>query len=406
MSPLRSSRRARSVDPDGARRSRKAALASAITTAASVVATGIAVTGAAAYFARRIVSPTERKPDDVQVLAVGAGTITFRETPDTLAPGRYGLWLDGGEGHARVGPVIDHDAHARSVTRELVAVDNGRLKEGPARWNQYYFAGTPASALGLSFTEVGVSTERGDMPAWVVPPAPGVPPRETWAVLVHGRGASREECLRALPLLHRLGFTSLVISYRNDSWAPNGASGSYHLGDAEWVDLEQAVLHALAQGAKDVVLLGWSMGGAIVLQYVARSWSADRVRALVLDAPVVDWRDVLAHHARLNRLPQPVGRLGQAVLEHPQARRFAGLDAPLSLDRMDWVTRASELRLPVLLIHSDDDDFVPSGPSRRLAEARPDIVTFVPSRGAAHTREWNVDPEGWDTAVARFLLRL
>jgi pimeloyl-ACP methyl ester carboxylesterase len=127
---------------------------------------------------------------------------------------------------------------------------------------------------------------------------------------------------------------------------------------------------------------------------------------MVLDAPVLDWRDVLNHHARLNRMPAGIGRLSQVVLEHSQARRIAGVDAPLSLDRLDWVQRADELHLPTLLIHSDDDEFVPSAPSRRLAEARPDLVTFVPSRGARHTKEWNVDPDGWDTAVARFLLRL
>jgi hypothetical protein len=148
------------------------------------------------------------------------------------------------------------------------------------------------------------------------------------------------------------------------------------------------------------------MGGAIVLQTVSRSWLADRVRAVVLDAPVIDWRDVLDHHARLNKMPIPVGRLSQAVLEHPHARRLAGVEAPLSLSRLDWVARASELTLPMLLIHSDDDDFVPSGPSRRLAQARPDLVTFVPTKGARHTQEWNVDPDGWDTTVARFLLKL
>jgi hypothetical protein len=71
---------------------------------------------------------------------------------------------------------------------------------------------------------------------------------------------------------------------------------------------------------------------------------------------------------------------------------------------MDWVARAAELRLPLLIIHSDDDEFVPSGPSRRVAAARPDLVTFVAVPGARHTKEWNVDPDAWDTAVARFLL--
>jgi pimeloyl-ACP methyl ester carboxylesterase len=138
---------------------------------------------------------------------------------------------------------------------------------------------------------------------------------------------------------------------------------------------------------------------------VSRSWTADRVRALVLDAPVVDWRMVLDHHARINRLPRPVGRLGLAMLGHRTARRVVGVDGPVDLRRMDWVTRAAELRLPVLLVHSEDDEFVPCGPSRRLAEARPDLVTYVPFTGARHTKEWNVDPDRWEREVARFLLR-
>jgi fermentation-respiration switch protein FrsA (DUF1100 family) len=76
------------------------------------------------------------------------------------------------------------------------------------------------------------------------------------------------------------------------------------------------------------------------------------------------------------------------------------------LDRLDWVTRAAELIHPVLLIHSDDDEYVPSGPSRRLAEARPDLVSYLSIDGARHCKEWNVDPDAWDSAVARFLLRL
>jgi pimeloyl-ACP methyl ester carboxylesterase len=130
------------------------------------------------------------------------------------------------------------------------------------------------------------------------------------------------------------------------------------------------------------------------------------VVALVLDAPVIDWRDVLDHHARLHGVPAVLGRLSQSMLEHAHARRLASLEMPLALDRMDWVARAPELRVPILVLHSDDDEFVPSGPSRRLALARPDLVTLVSSRGARHTKEWNVDPDGWDTAVARFLLSL
>jgi pimeloyl-ACP methyl ester carboxylesterase len=378
----------------------------AVVGAALAIAGGGIVSAMAAYFARRLVSPTEERPNDVEVIGVGAGTVTLRATVDTVATGRYGLWLDGGQGHARLGAVVDHDEQAGTVTRRVLGVDRGRLREGLARWNGYFHAGTPGTALGLPFTELDIPSDLGPLPAWHVPPAESVPVRGTWAVLVHGRGATREECLRALPVLHRLGFNSLVVSYRNDRGLTHARRGRYHLGESEWLDVEAAVLHAVDAGARDVVLVGWSMGGAIALQTISRSWLADRVRAVVLDAPVIDWRDVLDHHARLNRMPAQVGKLSQAILEHPEARRLVGVETPLSLARLDWVTRASELKLPILLIHSDDDDFVPSGPSRRLAQARPDLVTFVPVKGAGHTKEWNVDPEGWDTAVARFLLKL
>jgi uncharacterized protein len=385
---------------------RRGLIGTALAGASAALVAGAAVSAAATYLARRVVSPDAERPDDVQVIGVGAGTVTLRATAQTVAPGRYGLWVDGGGGHVRLGDVVDHDEAAGTVTRRVLGTDGGKLREGPARWNQYFYAGTPRDALGLDFIEVLLDAGHGPLPAWQVPPPATVPARDTWAVLVHGRGATREECLRAIPVLHRLGFTVLVVSYRNDAGAARSPGGRYHLGDAEWLDVEAAVLHAVDHGARDVVLVGWSMGGAIALQLVSRSWLADRVRAVVLDAPVIDWRDVIEHHARLNRVPGGIGRLSQAVLEHPQARWLAGVDAPVSLDRLDWVRRAEELHLPVLLIHSEDDDFVPAGPSRLLAAARPDLVTYVPFRRALHTKEWNVDSEQWDTAVARFLLQL
>ena len=46
---------------------------------------------------------------------------------------------------------------------------------------------------------------------------------------------------------------------------------------------------------------------------------------------------------------------------------------------------------------------MPVGPSERLAEARPDLVTFEPWSLAGHCREWNVDPLRWDRVVADFV---
>ena len=371
----------------------------------TALVSGAVVSTVAAYFARQVVTPNREKPDDVDILAVGQDTVTLQATPGTVSPGIYGLYTERGKGHSRIGDVQEKDMRARTVTRTILQVDSGSVAPGRGRWNKYYFAGTPTSALGIRHQDIEISSDAGELPTWFVPPSKDVARRDVWAILVHGRGASREECLRAVPVLHRIGVPILVPSYRNDSEGP-ATSGRLSLGDTEWQDVEAAILYALDAGAREVVLFGWSMGGAIVLQLVSRSWTSQRVRALVLDSPVIDWKDVLDHHAEIARLPRPISRLGLAMMADKAWRRVVGTDGPVDLRRLDWVTRAAELKLPILLLHSDDDEFVPSGPSRRLAQARPDLVTFLSFPHARHCQEWNVDPERWEREVARFLLGL
>ncbi len=62
------------------------------------------------------------------------------------------------------------------------------------------------------------------------------------------------------------GYTSLVVSYRNDGDAPNSDDHRYALGDREWQDVSSAIEYAFEHGAERIVLLGYSMGGATVLQ--------------------------------------------------------------------------------------------------------------------------------------------
>ena len=57
----------------------------------------------------------------------------------------------------------------------------------------------------------------------------------------------------------------------------------------------------------------------------------------------------------------------------------------------------------MLIIHSRDDEFVPVGPSEALADARPDLVAFIPWEQARHCKEWNTDPLRWESEVAAFL---
>jgi len=375
-----------------------------VTAAAAVAAAALSAAGsvgAASYFARKVLTPDRLRPDDTQILAVDDDSVTLELTPESGRPGRYGLWFDDGRGHARVGAVLEVDEGAGCVRRALEGVDAGELGVGPGRWNQYYFVGAPQDALGLPSRDVEIATEIGMLAAWEVPAADGASGR--WAVLVHGRGAPREECLRAVPVLHDLGFTALIPLYRNDIGAPSSSDGRYSLGLSEWRDLEAALLHAVDAGAQEIVLFGWSMGGAIILQTLDRSWLSDRVSSVVLDAPVIDWADVLRHHGAMHKIPGPIGTLSRSLIGRRWARRLVGVHEPIDVALTNWEHRADELKHPTLLIHSLDDEFVPAGPSISLAAKRPDLVRFEPWRDARHTKEWNVDPERWEAVVRAFL---
>lgn len=207
-----------------------------------------------------------------------------------------------------------------------------------------------------------------------------------------------------MPVLHDLGVTCLVPSYRNDSLAPASPDGLLALGLTEWRDVDASIRHCLGQGADEVLLVGWSMGGAIVLQALAHSAHRDRIPGVVLDGPVIDWVEVIEHQARTRRLPRALVDLVRALLgDRWTSRLLVGAEQPLDLALTRWHVRADEIERPVLLIHSHDDDVVPVGASVALAEARPDLVRFEPWEDARHVKEWNVDPARWNHVVAEFV---
>lgn len=367
-------------------------------------AVALSAVGAAAavtvYFARTVVTPPRRRAEDLRILAVTESTVTLSAAEDSLTPGEYSLWFSQDAGHARVGEILEYSAE--SVTRVLLGVDFGDLHSARAGRFSGWFYLSPGE-LGLPWEDVFVETELGPAPAWLVPAeAPG----DRWVIQVHGRAVRRQEALRAIPVFRAAGYSSLVISYRNDGDAPPSPDHRYALGDTEWRDVEAAIRFALDRGAREVVLMGWSMGGATVLQCLTRSELASVVRGVVLDSPVVDWVTALAYQAQLNRLPPFVREGVLILLSNRWAGPITGQSAPIDLTRLDLVARAAELSVPVLILHSVDDGFVPATASEALAYARPDIVTFERFTTARHTKIWNYDRERWESAIAAWLTRL
>ncbi len=329
---------------------------------------------------------------DMRVSAVSADQITLEATTSTskTSPWRYngewGMRWDGG--YARVGMI--QELTDRQVTRVLEKIDNGDLRAGDmVRLEGAAYAGDPQLALGIAFQEVRYTSSLGIFGAWYVPGDSA-----TWAIIVHGRNAPLREGLRILPPLTAMGYPALLINYRNDDGMPTNGDGLLRYGQTEWQDLEGAVGYAIAHGAKDVVLVGYSMGGAVVVSFLYQSPLAGKVRGVILDAPMMDFNETIDLGVKQRGYPVIVAGVAKAV---------SGLRFGVDWGKLDYLRGVDRLKTPILLFHGDADPTVPIATSDALAAARPDLVQYVRVPGALHVGAWNRDPSAYEAAVRDFL---
>ena len=322
---------------------------------------------------------------EVEVLSVTGKQITLESTEASRMPGTWGI--DAPEAYAQAGRILSSDED--SVTRALTPL-SGRLLPGDlVDIGGYAYPQDPDAAFDFPVEEIDIAAGLGEQAAWLAPADP-----TRWAVLVHGRAAQRNECFRMLPILQAEDITGLCVSYRNDPAGPADPDGIYRQGDREWEDVDAALQLALDQGATDVVLVGYSMGGQITANLLRHSELADQVDAVIWDAPLLDWGPVIAAGAEDRGVPSWLVPIGM------QASQWrAGVD----YEELNQVVNAEEFDVPILLFHGTDDQTVPVSVGDAFAAARPNLVTYERVRGAGHVNAWNTDRRRYTSAVREFL---
>jgi pimeloyl-ACP methyl ester carboxylesterase len=342
------------------------------------------------HFSDRVLVPDHSNwSPQVQVEGLSPGRIVLERTEDSDRPGVYALEWTGGR--AIVGAVLDSDDE--TVTRRLRTRRGYLVPEMDVGVEPNVFGGDPGQAFGLPFRDVDVPDELGPMPAWFVPARPGGD-RDTWAIVVHGINGTLQNGLRMVPTLHRAGLSTLLISYREDLGAPESPDGLHQMGLTEWRDLAAAARYALDHGARRLVLAGYSMGGAVVAQFMEHSPLASRIDGLVLDAPVLDWKETLELNASREGWPSITALPLEWAIDARIDADWDSLDAHRHLD---------DFQLPILLFHGDDDEVVPISGSEDFAEELPRRVTFYKAPRAGHCESWNVDPKLYEHRLSAFL---
>lgn len=188
-------------------------------------------------------------------------------------------------------------------------------------------------------------------------PTPGL-------VLCHGfpvRGRESPASGKSFPELadrisHEMGWTVLTINFRGCG----RSDGDFSM--AGWLDdIHAAVVHLQDLGVDGVWLVGYGSGGALCVCEGARNPDVRGVATLAAPADFDDW----ARHPR--RLVQHSRQVG--VIKTPGYP--TSMDAWSSEFRQHTaVNAADKLRpRPLLIMHGDSDDLVPSLDARVLADA-------------------------------------
>jgi len=217
------------------------------------------------------------------------------------------------------------------------------------------------SRHGIAYEDVWIATADGErLHAWYVPAAAA---RGT-ALLFHGNAGSIAQRIDWLPAFQHLRLNSLLVEYRgygSSSGAPS-EQGMYRDAEAALAYLRDA----RGAAARDVVVFGESLGGAVAV------WLAQRTHP-----------GALVVMSTFTSIPNLAAELYPVL----PARLLARFD----YDAVDGIGRVT---CPVLVAHSPQDDIVPYAHGRRLFEAAPEPKQFLELSGGHNDgfiymrREW------------------
>lgn len=147
-------------------------------------------------------------------------------------------------------------------------------------------------------------------------------------------------------------------------------------------------------GEVPILLSGVSMGAATVLMVSGMELS-ENVKAVVADCP---------YDAPSNIIKKVLGQdMGMPVgLVYPLIRFGGMVYGRFNLNAFSPVEAVRKTKLPILLIHGDDDRFVPYNMSVNIRAAAPEKINFHTVSGAGHALNYVTDPETYTRILREF----
>lgn len=249
--------------------------------------------------------------------------------------------------------------------------------------------GTPTDA-GLAWSWANFTARDGvPLVGWWMPANASTPHT---VVFLHGYGDAKDQGLPLYPALHNLSANVLAFDFR-----AHGQSGGDHTtaGLDESADVQGAldwVANRTGQADPDVVLVGWSMGGAAAIHAASLD---PRIDGVVTDGAFSRLQRIVETSiSEFTGLPKwPFGPL--AVL---LAGWSVGADLPHHAP-VEWL---AQYHGPLLLVQGEADATVTPDQVDELSRSatRADVWKVA---GAAHVKAFEQDPAAYGAHLAAFL---
>jgi len=226
-------------------------------------------------------------------------------------------------------------------------------------------------AAGMAYEPFVVRTADGnDITGWFIPSD------SERAVLLycHGNGGNISHRMRLLSQFNRLGLSVCIFDYRGYGTSSGSPSeeGTYLDADAVW----NYLVGKREIPSSRIILFGHSLGGGVA-SHLATEHTP---RALILESTFTSMPDI-----------------GAEVLSFLPARL-------LSRYAYDNVANVRRLHVPLLVIHSSDDEMIPYELGRRLFEAANEPKEFVRISGG-HDDGYLVSEDRFIRAIDSFISR-
>ncbi len=212
-------------------------------------------------------------------------------------------------------------------------------------------------------------------------------------IFMHGyHGTFQRDGMGVFSLTKRKGY-NLLFPYERGHGLSEGKAITF--GIKERRDVKTWVEYILKWNGSNqkIVIAGLSMGAATVMM-AAELELPKNVKGIMADCGYSSPREILCHVMKSMKMPP--------AIMYPIARLSAWHIGGFALDSSSAVEGMKKCTLPVLFIHGEGDDFVPTAMSVKCHEvcSSEKEILLVPEAG--HGMSYCYDAKGYEDAVLRF----